>query len=95
MREHSPEEIRALAIDLELELGQMQRLEQDILVVQREIERDPDRANLFYEVQALACSDETPMDNEDQNLLPNVLISRIDSSDSLALSSIIRSSGRT
>jgi hypothetical protein len=53
MRESSPSEIQALAVDLELELGLMQRLEQDILAVQREIQRDPERANLFYEVQAL------------------------------------------
>jgi hypothetical protein len=53
MRESSFSEIQALAVDLELELAQMQRLEQDILVVQQEIQRDPERAHLFYEVQAL------------------------------------------
>jgi hypothetical protein len=53
MRESNPSEIQALATDLELELGLMQRLEQDILFVQQEIQRDPERANLFYEVQAL------------------------------------------
>jgi hypothetical protein len=53
MRESNPNEIQALATDLELELGLMQRLEQDILAVQQEIQRDPERANLFYEVQAL------------------------------------------
>lgn len=53
MRESNPSELRVIATDLELELGLMQRLEQSILAVQQEIQRDPERADLFYEVQAL------------------------------------------
>ncbi len=53
MRELSSRQVRSIAIDLELELGQMKRLEQDIQAVQQEIQRDPDRAKLFYELQAL------------------------------------------
>jgi hypothetical protein len=53
MRESSPRELLVIATDLELELRQMKRLEQDILAVQQEIQRDPERAKLFYEVQAL------------------------------------------
>lgn len=53
MREINPSQLRIIASDLELELGQMRRLEADILAVQQEIQRDPDRAKLFYEVQAL------------------------------------------
>jgi len=53
MRESSRNELLVIATDLELELGLMKRLEQDVLAVQQEIERDPARAKLFYEVQAL------------------------------------------
>jgi len=53
MRESNPNELLAIATDLELELGLMKRLERDILLVQQEIQRDPQRAHLFYEVQAL------------------------------------------
>jgi hypothetical protein len=53
MREISASELRALSIDLNAELQRLNRLEQEIQMVQSEIQRDPDRANLFYEVQAL------------------------------------------
>jgi hypothetical protein len=53
MRESNSRELLAIATDLELELGLMKRLEQSILAVQQEIQRDPGRAALFYEVQAL------------------------------------------
>ncbi len=53
MRENNTGELLVIATDLELELGQMKRLEQAILAVQREIQRDPKHAKLFYEVQAL------------------------------------------
>lgn len=53
MRENNAGELLVIATDLELELGQMKRLEQAILAVQREIQRDPEHAKLFYEVQAL------------------------------------------
>jgi hypothetical protein len=53
MRESNSGLLRTIATDLELELRQMQRLERDILAVQQEIQRDPERAKLFYEVQAL------------------------------------------
>jgi len=53
MRESNARQLLAIAADLELELGQMKRLEHDILAVQQEIQRDPERAKLFYEVQAL------------------------------------------
>ena len=39
MRESSANELLAIATDLELELGLMKRLEQDILLVQQEIQR--------------------------------------------------------
>lgn len=53
MRENNAGELLVIATDLELELGQMKRLEQAILAVQQEIQRDPEHAKLFYEVQAL------------------------------------------
>jgi hypothetical protein len=53
MREMSPDELRALAADLEVELERLSQLEQEIQRVQLEIQRDPDRARLFYELQAL------------------------------------------
>jgi len=53
MRGTNAETLLTIATDLELELRQMGRLEQDIWAVQQEIQRDPDRAKLFYEVQAL------------------------------------------
>jgi hypothetical protein len=49
----SPDELRALAADLEVELERLSQLEQEIQRVQLEIQRDPDRARLFYELQAL------------------------------------------
>jgi hypothetical protein len=53
MNDRNAGSIYTLATDLELELGRMQRLEQDIRAVQEEIQQDPNRAKLFYEVQAL------------------------------------------
>jgi hypothetical protein len=53
MREIAPDELRALAADLEVELERLSKLEQEIQRVQLEIQRDPDRARLFYELQAL------------------------------------------
>jgi hypothetical protein len=53
MRESNSRQLLIIATDLEFELRQMKRLEQDILAVQQEIQRDPERAKLFYEVQAL------------------------------------------
>jgi hypothetical protein len=49
----TPDELRALAADLEVELERLSQLEQEIQRVQLEIQRDPDRARLFYELQAL------------------------------------------
>jgi hypothetical protein len=53
MRENNAGELLAIATDLELELGQMKRLEQDIFDVQQEIQRNPEHTKLFYEVLAL------------------------------------------
>jgi hypothetical protein len=53
MREIAASEIRALCTDLTMELERLRRLEQDITMVQQEIQNDPDRAALFYQVQAL------------------------------------------
>lgn len=53
MREMSPIELQTLVSDLEVELDRMKRLEQEIQQVQSEIHHDSERANLFYELQAL------------------------------------------
>ena len=54
MRESNPSELLAIATDLGLELERMKRLEQDILVIQQEIQRDPDRAHLFMSCKRLS-----------------------------------------
>ena len=53
MREITASELLALSLDLETELDRLKRLESEIQQVQQEIERDPTRAKLFYENQAL------------------------------------------
>lgn len=49
MRRISAEELRELAGDIEIEVGRLRRLEGEIQRVQTEIQRDPNRADLFYE----------------------------------------------
>lgn len=53
MRLLSSINLRELAADIEFELNRLRQLEQSILYVQQEIERDPDHAELFYENLAL------------------------------------------
>jgi len=53
MQQMSSAEIRELAGDIELELQRLAHLETEIAQVRSEIQRDPDRAKLFYENLAL------------------------------------------
>lgn len=53
MREINPDRLRVLALDVEAELERLQQLADDIAKVQQEIERDPERAVWFYELQSL------------------------------------------
>jgi hypothetical protein len=53
MKQLSAGALRGLAVDLDNELGQLQRLALDIHAVRNEIERDPLHARLFYENLAL------------------------------------------
>jgi hypothetical protein len=53
MREIKGTVLRSLAADIEFELEQLTHLQQTITRVEREIERDPERADLFYENLAL------------------------------------------
>lgn len=53
MRPLSGINLRELAADIDLELNRLRQLEQSILYVQQEIERDPNHAELFYENLAL------------------------------------------
>lgn len=53
MRPLSSIRLRELAADIEFELERLRQLEQSIVYVQQEIERDPDHAELFYENLAL------------------------------------------
>lgn len=53
MRQITPDELLGLAADIDLELGRLRRLADDIAAVQREIELDPRHARLFHENLAL------------------------------------------
>ena len=53
MKPKSPINLRELAADIEFELERLRQLEQNIIYVQQEIERDPTRSELFYENLAL------------------------------------------
>lgn len=53
MRQKSASEIRELALDIDIELEHLTRLEREIHHVQAEIQHDPGRAALFYENLAL------------------------------------------
>jgi uncharacterized protein YukE len=53
MRQVSSDELLGLAADIDLELGRLRRLADDIAAVRREIEQDPRHAKLFYENLAL------------------------------------------
>lgn len=53
MRQMSADELRELALDIQMELRHLHRLEGEVEQVQAEIVRDPARATLFYENLAL------------------------------------------
>lgn len=53
MKQIAPDELRELALDIQMELDHLRRLERDTEQVQAEIKRDPARATLFYENLAL------------------------------------------
>jgi hypothetical protein len=53
MREITASALRELATDLTIELGYLTRLEEGIQQARIEIQRDPERAGLFYESLAL------------------------------------------
>jgi hypothetical protein len=53
MKALSPEAIRELGSDIELELSRLAHLQQTIQVAQEEVQRDPLHADLFYESLAL------------------------------------------
>lgn len=53
MQAFSPERLRGIAADIQIELKRLQRLADDIAFVQGEITRDPGHARLFYENLAL------------------------------------------
>ncbi len=53
MKALSPEAIRELGSDIELELGRLAHLQQTIQAAQKEVQRDPLHAELFYESLAL------------------------------------------
>ncbi|MCS6845873.1 MAG: hypothetical protein NZ528_16385 [Caldilineales bacterium] len=53
MQPVSPDALTGLAVDILAELSRLRVLTDDILAVQREIERDPAHARLFYENLAL------------------------------------------
>jgi hypothetical protein len=49
MQSVSPERLRGIAADIQIELKRLQRLADDIAFVRGEITRDPGHARLFYE----------------------------------------------
>jgi hypothetical protein len=53
MRDLTPEQLSTLAADLSMELSHLDHLQQDIMLVQREIQADPHHTRWFYELQAL------------------------------------------
>jgi len=53
MQSVSPERLRGIAADIQIELKRLQRLADDIAFVRGEITRDPGHARLFYENLAL------------------------------------------
>lgn len=53
MKQISPDAVRGLAADIQVELEQLRRLAADIASVQAEIEQDPARTRIYYENLAL------------------------------------------